>query len=64
MRITVDRKRCQGHALCSMSDPDTFPLDDLGYSALEPTDVVKADEARVRHIVSACPERALLVSES
>ncbi|KKD06645.1 ferredoxin [Streptomyces sp. WM6386] len=64
MHITVDRTRCQGHALCSMSDPEMFPLDDLGYSALEPAEVAEADEARVRLIISACPERALSATES
>ncbi|MGX1675514.1 ferredoxin [Streptomyces sp. NPDC055400] len=64
MRVIVDRTKCQGHALCSMTDPEMFPLDDLGYAALEPTEVAEADEARVRLVVAACPERALAVTES
>jgi ferredoxin len=64
MRVTVDHQTCQGHAVCNMLEPELFPLDDLGYSELEPTDVDAADEEQVRRVVASCPERALTLTES
>ena len=43
--------------------PELFPLDDLGYSALEDADIEPGDEDRVRRAVVSCPERALSVRE-
>jgi ferredoxin len=59
MRVTVDREKCQGHAICHMLESELFPLDDLGYSALDDTEVSEADEDRVWRVVASCPERAL-----
>jgi ferredoxin len=61
MRVMVDRDKCQGHAICHMLKPELFPLDDLGYSALDDTEVGEADEDRVRRVVASCPEQALSV---
>lgn len=49
-RIDVDHASCQGHALCHAVDPDVFPLDELGYSAIE-------------RGVAQCPERAITYTE-
>jgi ferredoxin len=62
MRVTVDHEVCQGHAICNALDPARFPLDDLGYSALGSAQVADGDEAAVRRVVDACPERALSVT--
>lgn len=57
VHVRVDRDACQGHALCFGVDPDLFPLDDLGYSAVvdHTTDQVDA----VRRAAALCPERAI-----
>nr|MDT0526260.1 ferredoxin [Streptomyces sp. DSM 41633] len=52
-----------GHAQCYAVDPDLFPIDDSGYSILEPTEVGPGDEQRVRDGVAACPELALVLEE-
>lgn len=63
MRVTVDRRICQGHAVCNMLEPELFPLDDVGYSALTDTEVEAGEEERVRRVVTSCPERALSVRD-
>jgi ferredoxin len=61
MRVTVDREKCQGHGICHMLEPERFPLDDLGYSAMKDTRVAETDADPVRRVVASCPERALSV---
>lgn len=63
MKIHVDNSKCMGHAQCYAIDPDLFPIDDSGYSVLQPTEVAAADEAHARQGVEACPERALIIDE-
>lgn len=63
MRVRLDRAKCSGHARCFAVDPDLFPIDDLGYSALVDHDVAPEDEAKVRAGVAACPEMALTLDE-
>lgn len=64
MKIRLDVDSCAGHALCSAVDSDLFPLDDGGYSTLEPHIVAAEHEALVRDGVAACPEGALILEES
>jgi ferredoxin len=40
-----------------------FPLDDNGYSILEPHEVAHGDEPATRDGVAACPESALVLEE-
>ena len=63
MRVRLEYSRCTGHAQCSAVDPELFPLDDLGYSALQAREVAPATERRVRDAVAACPEGALVLDE-
>lgn len=63
MKVRLDRSKCQGHALCHGVDPDLFPLDDDGYSALRDRVVAPGDEQRTRRGVQACPEGALLLED-
>ena len=63
MKVHLDKARCVGHAQCYAVDPDLFPIDDDGYSILEPHDVAPGDEARIRDGVAACPELALILEE-
>lgn len=55
--------KCAGHACCNAVDERLFPLDDFGYSVLEPYEVDPADEELVREGVDACPERALIIED-
>lgn len=59
MRVSVQKGKCAGHALCYGVSHDLFPLDDEGYSALQDSPVRPDDEDTVREAVQACPEVAL-----
>lgn len=61
MKVRLERSKCVGHAQCYAVDPDLFPIDDSGYSILEPTEVTPENEQRVRDGVAACPELALIL---
>lgn len=63
MKLKVDHSRCQGHAQCYAADPDLYPLDDDGYSSVEPHTVRPADEERIRQGVDACPMGVFTVDE-
>jgi ferredoxin len=64
MKVRVDASKCMGHALCYAIDPDLFPVDDEGYSALEPHEVRSEDAATTKQGVDACPEMALILEEA
>lgn len=62
MRISVDNAACEGHAQCSVVDPDLFPLDDDGYSAAGTDRPVPPGEEDLAELgVAACPVRALRI---
>lgn len=61
VRVRLEKSRCMGHAQCGAVDPDLFPLDDFGYSILQPREVGPDLEGRVRNGVAACPEGALVL---
>lgn len=63
MKIRLDATKCMGHAQCYAVDPDLFPIDDEGYSVLEPHAVSPEDAPAVRRGVDACPEMALILEE-
>lgn len=63
MLVRLDKSKCMGHAQCNAVDPDLFPIDDFGYSVLEPHEVRPGDEDTVRDGVAACPEGALVIEE-
>jgi ferredoxin len=63
MRVRVDNSKCMGHGQCYAVDPDLFPLDDDGYSILQPHEVKPEDEERTREGVDACPECALILED-
>lgn len=44
-------------------DPYLFPIDDAGYSILEPHDVKPGDEQVTRDGVAVCPELALIIED-
>jgi ferredoxin len=61
MRVRLESAKCTGHAQCFAVDERLFPIDDDGYSILEPHDVCPGDEEGTRRGVAACPERALIL---
>jgi ferredoxin len=63
MKVRLDRDRCRGHSQCYAVDPEHFPIDELGYSTLEPHEVGQAHERVVRAGVATCPEMALIIDE-
>ncbi|MFY1621197.1 ferredoxin [Micromonospora sp. WMMD736] len=63
MKVRLDKPKCVGHAQCYAVDPDLFPIDDEGYSIMEPHEVLARDEQLVRNGVAACPELALVIED-
>lgn len=64
MKVRLERAKCAGHAQCYAIDPDLFPIDDDGYSILEPHEVAPADERLIRDGVASCPELALIIEDN
>ena len=63
MRATVDRGRCQGHALCVMNTPELFDLDDEDSRAYVLSDPVPEPLAGpAQSAAGNCPERAISLS--
>jgi ferredoxin len=62
MKVSVDRTKCEGHAVCFAQAPGVYQLDELGYNAID--GVVEMDErfrAEAELGARACPERAITV---
>lgn len=59
MRIRVDRALCMGHAMCHAQSEELFPLDELGYIAVDEVEVPSGLEDAAIRGCEACPERAL-----
>ncbi len=63
MKIRLEAGKCMGHAQCYAVEPDLFPIDDEGFSVLEPRVVRPEDAAATKQAVDACPELALILEE-
>jgi ferredoxin len=63
MRVAIDQGRCQGHGRCYEIAPEVFTDDESGYGSVLSPDVPAALEAQAQAAVSACPERAILVTD-
>lgn len=61
MKLWLRAERCAGHALCHTVDSAMFPLDDGGYSTMQPHDLATDQEAQAQRGVARCPERALVL---
>lgn len=60
MRVTVDRDRCEGNAVCLGIAPDVFELDDEEYAVVT-VDPIPADQAElVEQAIVECPRAALI----
>ncbi len=63
MRITVDRDRCEGNAVCLGIAPDIFDLDDEDYAVVK-TDPVPPDREQAAELsIAECPRAALSRSD-
>ena len=58
--LWVDPARCQGHARCWALAPETFEIDEEGYSHVIAGREDSGDEPNVRKAIRNCPERAIL----
>jgi ferredoxin len=64
VRLSVDRRRCEGHGLCEGQAPEVFRLDDDGLvqSPYFDADVPEALTADADRGVTACPVAALTLA--
>jgi ferredoxin len=60
MRVQVSRD-CAAHGQCYWINPELFPLDDEGYSAVEDLLVPEGAEDDARQAVAACPAGAISI---
>ncbi len=59
MRVTIDARRCQGHARCVTICPDVFGMDDQGRGYVLDQDISDNLKSEVEEAVIACPESAI-----
>lgn len=63
MKPSVDRNKCQGHALCCSVAPGVFALDD-DESAVPIVDVVPQSlHSDALAAAATCPERAISIAD-
>ncbi|MCW2528399.1 MAG: hypothetical protein JWM76_3259 [Pseudonocardiales bacterium] len=64
MRIHVETVECAGHAQCYLVNPELYPIDDDGFSAiLEDIEVPPGLEPDARRGADACPSRVITIIE-
>ncbi|MEE2060416.1 ferredoxin [Rhodococcus artemisiae] len=62
MKLEVDARKCAGHALCTVIDPDRFEMNDAGKADVIGT--LTADDLDLaREVVAECPAAAVLLHE-
>ncbi|WP_433520290.1 ferredoxin [Nocardia pseudovaccinii] len=59
MRITADRTRCQGHAMCEALLPHIFQVDDSGTVSILTDPIPTPDHADAQLAIDTCPVDAL-----
>ena len=63
MRVTINSRLCQGHAMCLLACPELFRInDDDGHAYLEREDVPEGLEDKVDQARRGCPEGAIVVT--
>ena len=65
MKVSVDEKRCQGHARCVAFAAQVFFIDDEGFSHVREGFETVAPELEnyVKKAFANCPENAILISD-
>jgi len=62
MKATIDSTICEGHGVCSLTEPAHFDVDDSGYGVVTNPDI---PEDRREYILHICPVEAIrFVEES
>jgi ferredoxin len=61
MRVHVSRN-CGAHGQCNWINPEIFPLDDDGYSAVKDQLVPDGGEDDARRAAAACPAAAISIA--
>lgn len=65
MKVVVDRDLCQGHAMCTLEDPDVFVVN---HGADQVSLLIESPDgthrAAVENAVRFCPNAALSIEES
>jgi ferredoxin len=63
MRVSVDRKRCEGYGLCERSAPEVFALDEKGelIAKYEGRDLPAELQPSAEEAVRVCPVAALTI---
>lgn len=64
MKLSVDRGRCQGNALCAAIASNVFDLDDDEKAFVTAETVPDGEQVRVRRAISSCPEQAITLTSS
>ncbi|MFI6367835.1 ferredoxin [Nocardia sp. NPDC050630] len=59
MKITADRTRCQGHAMCEALLPHIFEVDNTGKVRILTTPIPTPDHSDARLAIDTCPVEAL-----
>jgi ferredoxin len=63
MKILIKKTAYVGNAHCAAVSEESFPLDEVGYSAVEEVDVTAGKEDIARRGARACPERIIRIEE-
>jgi len=63
MRVHVSRD-CGAHGQCNWINPELFPLDDGGYSAVVDAPVPDGAQGDARRAAAACPAAAISIDTS
>lgn len=62
MRVRINEKLCQGHAMCFLTCPQVFKIhDENGHAYLEDEEVPAEFEDMVDQAQRGCPEGAITI---
>ena len=60
MKVRVDDRLCQGHAMCTLACPELFELsDEDGHAFVRQADVPPELSEKIEQAVRGCPEGAI-----
>jgi ferredoxin len=63
LRVTVDRMRCDGHALCLLNAPDVFELDETEHAVVTNPTPSEEERGAVLQARLQCPTQAITVED-
>lgn len=62
-KLRIDASCCEGHGMCYELAPDLIDADDRAHGKIKVAEVAPALEAQANAAITACPERAITLSE-